>query len=86
MSLIIVKEPKLYCYPCKIRESYSANSKKLLLVRAKYRPFLNDLHLLGRKCHRDRLTSLCLCKKLGKCDLKASQIFTSEGMDGIAKV
>ena len=24
-----VKEPKPYCYPCRIRESYSANSKQL---------------------------------------------------------
>ena len=48
MSLIIVKEPKLYCYPCKIRESYSANSKKLPAGQGEVSTILNDLHLLGR--------------------------------------
>lgn len=38
---------------------------------AKYRPLLHDLHLLGCKYYRGRLTSLCLCKKLGKRDLKS---------------
>ena len=38
---------------------------------AQHRPPINDLHLLGCKYYRDRLTSLCLCKKLGKRDLKS---------------
>ena len=38
---------------------------------AEHRPLLNDLHLLGCKYYRGSLTSLCLCKKLGKRDLKS---------------
>ena len=39
--------------------------------KTQHRPLLHELHLLRRKYYRGRLTSLCLCKKLGKRDLKS---------------
>ena len=39
--------------------------------KTQHRPPINDLHLLGCKYYRGRLTSLCFCKKLGKRDLKS---------------
>ena len=62
------------CWVCTRSISFSGFfvlSLAMMARRAEYRPLLHDLHLLGCRYDRGRLTSLCLCKKLGKRDLKS---------------
>ena len=48
-----------------------AGGVRIKVHKPALRPLLHDLHLLGCKYYRGSLTSLCLCKKLGKRDLKS---------------